>query len=356
MFKDTETKAPRGHVTDTMCRPDITAAFRRDWNEDGVVHWPFIRLVGEKASKGKSLDYQKSQAVSYLHYLLLARPELYVAQGLLTSDNSVTFYVGIGGEGIWQLDVDWKDPEFKNFLYAFIYRLYKPRNFVDESYKKIKRDEETVAKYTISIAYQGRTIACDGFYSIYAKNPFATRTHVLSNPDFKVEGNKLTILKNQFCRIQRRFEELTILNEYVHKPEAVPGVVVAAYGECLDYPWSEDRCKHRLGLIESGSPFASIPTLSKVLETLFDVLEGIRISVAMRRADMFASIAVFAGPPPCPSSRYQLRKRALYREFVESPATAELHVCSFCATGGSHRVAALLCQASPEEEVRIDRS
>ena len=141
MFKDTETKLPPGHVTDTMCRPDITAAFEGDWNEDGVVHWPFIRLVGEKASKGKSLDYQKSQAVSYLHYLLLARPELYVAQGLLTSDNSVTFYVGIGGEGIWQLDVDWKDPEFKNFLYAFIYRLYKPRNFVDESYKKIKRDE-----------------------------------------------------------------------------------------------------------------------------------------------------------------------------------------------------------------------
>jgi hypothetical protein len=357
-FKDTGTKSPPGHVTDTMCKPDITAAFEGDWKEEkrDVVHWPFIRLAGEKASKGKNREVQKSQAISYLHYLLLARPDLYVAQGLLSSNKSVIFYFGIGGKGIKQFEVNWKDPEFKNFLYAFIYRLYNPRNFVDSSYIETKFDEETVAKYTISIAYQGRTIDCDGFYSIYAKNPFATRTHVLSNPGFTYEGDKITIIKDQLCRVKRRFEELTILNEYVHKPEAVPGVVVAASGKRFNYPWSEERCKHRLGLIESGSPFASIPTLSKVLETLFDVLEGIRISVAMRRADMFASIAVFAGPPPCPSSRYQLRKRALYREFVESPATAELHVCSFCATGGSHRVAALLCQASPEREVRIDRS
>jgi len=36
-----------------------------------------------------------------------------------------------------------------------------------------------------------------------------------------------------------------------------------------------------LGLGESGLPFMSIPTLYKVLETLFDVLEGISISVAI---------------------------------------------------------------------------
>ena len=74
---------------------------------------------------------------------------------------------------------------------------------------------------------------------------------------------------------KRRSRELTILNEYVHKPEQVPGVVVAAYGERIESPVSDESCKHRLGLRESGSPFTGIPTLSKVLETLFDVLEGI---------------------------------------------------------------------------------
>jgi len=76
-------------------------------------------------------------------------------------------------------------------------------------------------------------------------------------------------------KVERRFKELTILNDYVHEPTRVPGVVVAVYGEEIKPLWSEKRCKHRLGLRESGSLFTSIPTLYKVLETLFDVLEGI---------------------------------------------------------------------------------
>jgi hypothetical protein len=278
VFTDTGNKSPPGHVTDTKCKPDITAAFENDW-KDGVVHWPFIRLAGETASAGRNRDEQKSQAISYLHYLLLARPDLYVAQGLLSSDKTVIFYFGIGGEGIWQFEVEWKDPEFNKLLYAFIYRLYEPRDFADSSYIKTEFDEETIAKYTINITYQGSTRECPGFYSIYARNPFATRTHVLSHPNYTVDGDNLTILKDQFCRVKRRFEELTILNEYVHKPKRVPGVVVATYGEHINLPLSlsvpKERCKHRLGLGESGSPFTSIPTLSKVLETLFDVLEGI---------------------------------------------------------------------------------
>ncbi len=273
VFQDTGNKSPPGHVTDTVCKPDITAAFKSHW-KNGVVPWPFIQLAGETASAGKSHGEQKIQAISYLHYLLLARPDLYVAQGLLSSSDKATFLFGIGGEGIREFDVGWKDRKFNKLLYAFIYRLYEPGDFADSSYIKTEFDEETTARYTMSIAYRG-TKECRGFYSIYARNPFATRTHVLSNPTFKVEGNDLTVLKDQFCRVKRRFEELTILNEYVHKPERVPGVVVATYGEQIRSPLSEERCKYRLGLGENGSPFMSIPTLSKVLETLFDVLEGI---------------------------------------------------------------------------------
>jgi len=261
-----------------MCKPDITAAFEGHWTDD-VVPWPFIRLARETASTGKTYREQVGQAISYLHYLLLARPDLYVAQGLLSSDNQVKFLFGVGGEGIRHFDVEWKDPDFNDLLYAFIYRLYEPGHFADSSYIKTELDKETTARYTININYQGHTKECPGFYSIYARNPFATRTHVLSNPKFQVEGNDLTILKDQFCRVKRRFEELTILGKHVHNPERVPGAVVAACGERITLPqFGErpgERCKHRLGLGESGSPFTSIPTLSKVLETLFDVLEGI---------------------------------------------------------------------------------
>ena len=34
MFKDTGNKMPNGHVTSTKCRPDITAAFEKDWVEN----------------------------------------------------------------------------------------------------------------------------------------------------------------------------------------------------------------------------------------------------------------------------------------------------------------------------------
>lgn len=259
---------------DTKCRPDITAALDEPpWKGD-LVPWPFIRLAGEVASKKKTGSEQLIQAISYVHYLLLARPDLYVAQGLLSSDDKVTFLFGIGGEGIRQFDVEWDEPDLNKLLYAFIYRLYKPDHFADPSYIKTEVDEETKAKYTIKITYQGRKESCRGFYPIYARNPFATRTHVLSNPGFKLGGNDLTIVKDQFCR-KRRFEELDILNDHVHKPQGVPGVVVAVCGENIEPPMSEERRKHRLGLGESGSPFMAIPTLHNVLETLFDVLEGI---------------------------------------------------------------------------------
>ena len=75
VFQYTGDKSPPGHVTDTMCKPDITAALQPYWKND-VVPWPFVRLAGEVASKGKSSEEQKEQAISYLHYLFLARPDL----------------------------------------------------------------------------------------------------------------------------------------------------------------------------------------------------------------------------------------------------------------------------------------
>jgi hypothetical protein len=84
------------------------------------VPWPFIRLAGEQASEGTNRVDQKTQAISYLHYLLLAIPDLYVAQGLLTSDTGVMFLFGVGGSGIREFDVKWKDQDLHKLLYAFI--------------------------------------------------------------------------------------------------------------------------------------------------------------------------------------------------------------------------------------------
>jgi hypothetical protein len=82
------------------------------------------------------------------------------------------------------------------------------------------------------------------------------------------------VLKEQLCRGGRRFNELTILTK-IHQPTNVPGVVEAVDGEIIAAPLSPGREKHRLGLLQTGLPFTSIRTVKKMLEMLFDLLEGI---------------------------------------------------------------------------------
>jgi hypothetical protein len=272
VFKDTEYKTPNGHVTGTKCGPDIIAAFEKDWIKDNSTDWALIRLAGERASKGKSSEIQKKNAATYLHYLLLARPDFLVAQGLLTTKSGVMFLLGIGGVGIQELVVEWGDKNLYKFIYAFIYRLYDPSHFADPLYTRTGFNKETFeATYTVHFQTKERP----DFHPIHARNPFTTRTHVLSNPSVTPGADRVpTVLKEQLCRSGRRFDEFTILTK-IHQPMNVPGVVEAVNGEIIAAPLSPGREKHRLGLRQTGLPFTSIRTAKKMLETLFDLLEGI---------------------------------------------------------------------------------
>jgi hypothetical protein len=90
-------------------------------------------------SLGKTKEEQKKQAVSYLRYLLLARPDLQVAQGMLIDQKQVLFLLGIEGVGIRSVSVTWKSSNLPKLMYAFIYRL-KPAHFTDPSYVSVKPD------------------------------------------------------------------------------------------------------------------------------------------------------------------------------------------------------------------------
>ena len=279
IFKDTRKEAQRGHATDTQCRPDITAAFDKHW-EGKTTLWPCIRLAGANASKGKTPNQQREDAASYLHDLLLARPDLYVAQGLLTTKGNITLLFGIGGHGIRGITLSWDNKELSNLMYAFIYRLYMPDHFADSSYIEMNADLKTKqVTYTIRIEDGENQVDCRGFYAIYARNPFRTRTHVLSNPssDVQVNGRELTDIKDQLCRADARFEEYDILN-HIHDTESVAGVVEAVYHEVIEggdqFLKLSARKKHRICLRQSGKPFMSIQTLQDMLEVIFDTLEG----------------------------------------------------------------------------------
>jgi hypothetical protein len=278
VFKLIELKSHAGHVTTTACKPDYIATFRRDWGDKDTTLWPRIRLVGETASEGKAREDQEREAFSYLHYLLLARPDLYVTQGLFTSHSEVMFLLGIGGVGIHTFLVAWKSKDLPRLMYAFIYRLYDPGDFADSSYvEMVPNLIENIVTYNVQIAVDSNPIMITNLCPIYASNPFGTWTHILSNPDSKVKvnGEPLTVLKEQQCRVGTRFDEHSILMA-VHSPEKVPGVVQAVYHEVIKIPreFCPSREKHRLGLQQMGKPFTSIPTVTQMLEIVFDILEG----------------------------------------------------------------------------------
>ncbi len=83
------------------------------------------------------------------------------------------------------------------------------------------------------------------------------------------------MLKDQLCRAGTRFDEEMILSA-IHRKGVFPGVVEAVHHETIRNSWSEvsKRDKHRFGLRQLGLPFTGIPTSRKVLEVLFNVLEG----------------------------------------------------------------------------------
>ena len=200
VFKDTGNKTPNRCIMGTKCRPDITAAFEKDWITDDYMDWALIRLMGE-TSKGKPREIQMKNVAMYLHYLLLARPNFLVAQGLLITMRSVMFLMGTGGVGVQQLKVNWEDKDLHKFIYAFIYRLYDPSHFADPSYVRTRFNKETYeASYTVDFS----TKKFPGFRTIHAKNPFTTRTHVISNPSLTQGADRSpTVIKEQLCRTGR---------------------------------------------------------------------------------------------------------------------------------------------------------
>ncbi|KAG8908570.1 hypothetical protein FRC01_007333 [Tulasnella sp. 417] len=200
------------------------------------------------------------------------------------------FLVGIGGFGIQRLKIRWDDEELSKLLYAFIYRTYDPAHFADSSYKLdpiVDEDHRPTWSITIGVksrfggAATERPVLCPNFLPLYSSSPFGTRTHVFATmgEGVDVDGGKLTVLKDQVCH---RFDthEIEIL-ELVHKSKRVPGVVEAVYHKSIELPDQLDglkvgKVKHRHGLRQLGSPFATIPTVKEMLQVAFNIIEVLR--------------------------------------------------------------------------------
>jgi hypothetical protein len=331
VFKKTEFKIPTDHVTGTKCRPDITAAFQTAFDVKGQTSWPSIRMVGEWASTGTTKEKQKRKAFSYLHFLLLARPDLYIAPAIFASETEIIFIVGIGGFGIRCLKKTWTDGDLPTLLYAFIYRIYKPGFFADPTcistpitndgpltwtlFIKVKSGDHSTKENAADDAIGGEAktdlgevevvgvgaaegsakdaiteneVKCGNFRHIYGCNPFGTRTHVFTTTQpVKIDDRHedFTVIKDQLCKTGTRFLEHEILRK-IHVPQSVPGVVEGVCHEIIQPPpevaaLNIGRDKHRHGLRQTGAPFEAIPTVREMLQTAYDTIEGKSLSWSM---------------------------------------------------------------------------
>ena len=128
-------------------------------------------------------------------------------------------------------------------MYAFVYRLYEPGSFADPSYVNMAPNwEKNLATHTVRIMEKtgvGVETAKErpDFQPIYASTSFVTRTHILLNPHSRntVDNKPLTVLKDQLCRRETRFNEHTVPT-HIHTAEKMPGVVEAVYYESIQIP------------------------------------------------------------------------------------------------------------------------
>lgn len=282
-FRKTENQNQYHYITKTACRPDVIAAFVDGDKPIGWQHinqvwgWPFIQLVAEVASRGSTINTQRRQAASYVYYMILARPDLYVAHGLLIDKSGVTFFVGITGVGICDVQLNYTDAKLYSTLFALIKHIYDPGHFKDNRCEVTFNTNAQKFEYTLSFELTpgNAPTKCGGFQAMYASNPFETTTYVFATTggDTKptmVGNQRLRIVKDQYCR-KTRFNEPEILKHI----QNTPGVVTLVHDEEWETPvHSEHRIKRRLGLSQNGDPFMDIRTVRTMLEVAYDVLEG----------------------------------------------------------------------------------
>lgn len=286
MFKIPEHTIQPKHVTDTQCKPDIVAAFEDDWqgsDSNQVKAWPLIQLTGEIASKGKTVYQQRRQAAAYLHYHLLARPDLYVAHGLLITRSGVTFLAGIGGEGkILDIELPFSDGDLCPLLYALIHHIYEPGASKDSTIKITFDPRSQTCLHTLTLKDETKSVECPNFRALYASSPFSTRTHVFVIPEDEenlatiINGERLHVVKEQYCRRNSRFNEAVVL-KHIHKDGLVPGVIRLLNSEVVATSFFQsNRIKRRFGFRQIGARFMRIDNVETMLEVAFDVLEGKR--------------------------------------------------------------------------------
>ena len=283
-FIECGSSPPQGHITGTMCRPDLVAIpasrpsnashLSVESQSSEVSHesqspglWSDIGGVVEFVSKGTTTSGGTKQSVAYTAYLLQQRPDRVAVCGLYINAKHFSLVL-VDAANAYSTTLRWDNDSARELLFRVLYYINNPpESMIDPT---ITREGGT-----FTIEFQGQHHK--GYTLQSCGQPVGRRTVI-----FRSKGGKAPVIKEQYLRCAAESLEKTILNR-VHEPGEMPGVVRVlgsgwvkrAKGTSIECGMGlRKRQKVRFVLQDEGNPFMEITTPYDALVTAWDALEG----------------------------------------------------------------------------------
>jgi hypothetical protein len=232
-------------------------------------------MAMEFHSSGKSYEQRQKQAVTYVLYLLEARPDLVSALGLLVERDGLDFFF-CNADEIKKLSLTRKE-DFMPLLRAIISYLNEGQTKNCDS-TLCRRKGEVL--FNVSVPNGSTSLGASAgpltFYEScflrYSHDPFGRRPSVfIYEPKNNVAA--IRVIKDQYIRKSRRWSEKDILTK-IHANGTYPAVVRMCFSGEITKARCGDRIRVRICLQDYGTDFLSLKTPRDVIYALYDLLEG----------------------------------------------------------------------------------
>ncbi|KAF9477177.1 hypothetical protein BDN70DRAFT_838189 [Pholiota conissans] len=286
-FLDSGSIAYADHPTGSQCRPDFIAVA----GDAPKNRWSDVEATIESLSSGTSFPEGLRQAMAYTYFLLQARPDRISVPGMYVDHVGVVLFI-TSATKIKRTErlVLAKDANIQ-LLYAFVKRIYEPHPLTVDPTIKIQKDSpgDSLFDITLDVPNFPEPITCYGYRIANVSPSRGQRTHIFvnqNNPTI-VNGQPILVIKDQYRREGRRFDEHKII-EWIHNKGEVPGIIRIAHAQKVvrndnSSVSSDDRIKTRMCMVDFGEPIMAIKTPKEVLMTIYDLLEVTRFIYFNRR-------------------------------------------------------------------------
>jgi hypothetical protein len=270
------------HPPTKKSRPDIIIV-RRDrlpLLEEANSYWGSIEMAIGYCPAGKSREKCLEEVISYVGYLLEARPDLVSALGLLVEPGSFSFLL-CNTDGIKKLTVSTAEDHFPLFLAVMKYLNGGQEKNLDATMSR----ESDPLLFNIAVPNGVASLGVPETERTIYKSCTLCRSHVpfgRRSSVFKYQPNNdvtaIRVIKDQYISKDHRWTEKDILDK-IHASGTYPAVVRMCFAGTIPEAGCGDRIRVRIVLQDHGTDFLSLKTPRDVIYALYDLLEG-RCSIA----------------------------------------------------------------------------